>query len=96
MKEFRIAEAQKKLLVVACEPLAEIGAVDPSAFPHASDALAYLMMGGEVIVHDSDDVAAEILLFRGPGELCGAIRAEAKCSTDGRNRPQSHLAQNHS
>ena len=34
MKEFRIAQATKKLLAVACEPVAEILAVDVSAFPH--------------------------------------------------------------
>ena len=72
MKEFSIAEAQKKLLVVACEPLAEISAVDALAFPHASNALAYLMIGGQVIFHDTDDVAAEIMTFASEGPASGA------------------------
>ena len=59
MKEFNVAESRGTLLVVACEPLAEISAVDPAAFPHASNALAYLMIGGQVIFHDTDDVVAE-------------------------------------
>jgi hypothetical protein len=63
MKEFGIALASHKLLVVACEPLAQINAVDPSAYPYASNALAYLMGGGQVIFHDSEDVVAEILKF---------------------------------
>ena len=37
--------------VVACEPIANIMAVDPSAYPHASNALAYLDGGGQVIFH---------------------------------------------
>eukprot|EP01043_Picozoa_sp_COSAG02_P041077 COSAG02_NODE_3378_length_6839_cov_12.056973_2_plen_544_part_00 len=63
MKEFGIALASHKLLVVACEPLAQINAVDPSAYPFASNALAYLLNGGQVIFHDSEDVVAEILKF---------------------------------
>ncbi len=63
MKEFGIALASHKLLVVACEPLAQINAVDPSAYPFASNALAYLMNGGQVIFHDTEDVVAEILKF---------------------------------
>ena len=63
MKEFGIALASHKLLVVACEPLAEINAVDPSAYPYASNALAYLMGGGQVIFNDTEDVVAEILKF---------------------------------
>ena len=63
MKEFGIALASHKLLVVACEPLAAINAVDPSAYPHASNALAYLLGGGQVIFHGTDDVVAEILKF---------------------------------
>lgn len=39
------------LQVVACEPIPNIMAVDPSAFPHASNALAYLDGGGQVIFH---------------------------------------------
>jgi hypothetical protein len=42
--------------VVACEPLAQINAVDPSAYPYASNALAYLLGGGQVIFHDTEDV----------------------------------------
>eukprot|EP01046_Picozoa_sp_COSAG06_P003123 COSAG06_NODE_118_length_23136_cov_18.029257_7_plen_850_part_00 len=63
MKEFGIALAMDKLLVVACEPMAQITAVNPSEYPHASNALAYLMGGGQVIFHDTDDVVAEILKF---------------------------------
>ena len=63
MKEFGIALASHKLLVVACEPLAHIRAVDPSAYPYASNALAYLLGGGQVIFHDTEDVVAEILKF---------------------------------
>ena len=63
MKEFGIALSSHKLLVVACEPLAHINAVDPSTYPHASNALAYLMGGGQVIFHDTEDVVAEILKF---------------------------------
>eukprot|EP01043_Picozoa_sp_COSAG02_P012492 COSAG02_NODE_482_length_21409_cov_126.131018_9_plen_349_part_00 len=63
MKEFGIALGSHKLLVVACEPLAQINAVDPSAYPHASNALAYLLNGGQVIFHDTEDVVAEILKF---------------------------------
>ena len=63
MKEFGIALATQKLLVVACEPLSQINAVDPSVYPYASNALAYLLGGGQVIFHDSEDVVAEILKF---------------------------------
>ena len=63
MKEFGIALSSHKLLVVACEPLAQINAVDPSAYPYASNALAYLLGGGQVIFHDTEDVVAEILKF---------------------------------
>ena len=63
MKEFGIALASRKLLVVACEPLAQINAVDPSAYPFASNALAYLLNGGQVIFHDTEDVVAEIVKF---------------------------------
>ena len=63
MKEFRIAQATKKLLAVACEPVAEILAVDVSAFPHASDAHAYLMGGGQVIFNGKEDIVAEIRKF---------------------------------
>ena len=63
MKEFGIAQAKDKLLVVACEPVREITAVHPSKYPHASNALAYLEGGGQVIFHDTEDVVAEILKF---------------------------------
>ena len=49
MKEFGIAQAMDKLLVVACEPIRDITAVDPSKYPHASTALAYLLGGGGLI-----------------------------------------------
>eukprot|EP01045_Picozoa_sp_COSAG04_P022040 COSAG04_NODE_2436_length_4131_cov_12.161458_2_plen_525_part_00 len=63
MKEFGIAQAMDKLLVVACEPIHDITAVDPSRYPHASTALAYLLGGGQVIFHDKDDVVTEIMKF---------------------------------
>ena len=63
MKEFGIAQAMDKLPVVACEPIRDITAVDPSQYPHASNALAYLEGGGQVIFHDKDDVVAEIMKF---------------------------------
>ena len=63
MKEFGIALAMDKLLVVACEPIAQITSVDATEFPHASNALAYLMGGGQVIFHDTDDVESEIMKF---------------------------------
>ena len=62
-KEFGIAQASNKLLVVACEPLSKIRAVDPSAYPQASNVLAYLMNGGQVIFHGEEDVVAEIRKF---------------------------------
>jgi hypothetical protein len=60
MKEFRVAAAMDKLLVVVCEPMQAIRAVDPGQYPHAPDAMAYLLGGGQVIFHDSDDVVSEI------------------------------------
>ena len=63
MKEIRVAQGMDKLLIVACEPVQAIRAVDPTAYPHASDALGYLMGGGQVIFHDMDDVEAEIMKF---------------------------------
>ena len=63
MKEWRVAESKGKLLVVACEPISAIAAVDPSAFPHASNALAYLDGGGQVIFNGTDDIVAEIRKF---------------------------------
>ena len=47
----------------ACEPLAQIQAVDPGIYPHASNALAYLMGGGQVIFHGQEDVVAEMRKF---------------------------------
>jgi hypothetical protein len=61
MKEWRVAESKNKLLVVACEPLPQIREVNPSEYPHASNALAYLDGGGQVIFHGQDDTVAEIL-----------------------------------
>ena len=63
MKEFGIALAKGKLLAIALEPLADICAVDPSEFPYASNALAYLEGGGQVIFDDREDTVAEILKF---------------------------------
>ena len=65
MKEFHVAQNKGKLLVVACEPIEEIMKVEQEVdrYPHASDCLAYLMGGGQVIFHGQDDTAAEILKF---------------------------------
>ena len=69
MKEFRVAEGLSKLLVVACEPIGGIMAVDPSAHPHASNALAYFLAGGQAICPDGkvfggqEDVVAQLLRF---------------------------------
>ena len=60
MKEFRVAQALDKLLVVVCEPMQTIRTVDPGQYPHA---LAYLLGGGQVIFHDVDDVVGEIVKF---------------------------------
>lgn len=54
MKEFGIGQAKNKLLVVACEPLETITAVDPEEFPHASNALAFIEGGGQVIFHGTE------------------------------------------
>ncbi len=54
MKEFGIGQAKNKLLVVACEPLEKITAVDPEQFPHASNALAFIEGGGQVIFHGTE------------------------------------------
>ena len=75
MKEFGIALGLGKLLVVVCEPVRDIAAVDPTQYPHASNALAYLMGGGQVIFHDRDDVVAEIMKFL-PHELAAAPEPE--------------------
>jgi hypothetical protein len=65
MKEFRVAQNKGKLLVVACEPMAEIMKVEDEIdqYPDASDALAYLMGGGQVIFYGQEDTSAEILKF---------------------------------
>ena len=67
MKEFRVAQNVGNLLVVACEPIAEIMAVMEEVKRgqnvHASNALAYLDNGGQVIFHGTEDVAQEILKF---------------------------------
>ena len=65
MKEFRVAQNKGKLLVVACEPMAEIMKVEDEIdqYPDASDALAYLMGGGQVIFYGQEDTTAEILKF---------------------------------
>ena len=75
MKEFVVAQSKHKLLVVACEPLSTISQVDARQFPAASDCLAYLDTGGQVIcpaggltwdgvnLHGDEDVVAQILKF---------------------------------
>jgi len=62
MKEFRIARATNKLLAVACEPVAEITAVNPSAYPHAANALIYIKGGGALVGTDAivTEVQAEL------------------------------------
>ena len=63
MKEFDIAISTDRLLVVACEPIKQILAVDVSAYPHCSNAHAYLVRGGQVIFNGQDDIVAEIRKF---------------------------------
>ena len=69
MKEFAVAESKKKLLVVCCEPISDITSVDPGEFPEASNALAYLDIGGQVICPDGkvfggkEDVIQKIMDF---------------------------------
>ena len=67
MKEFRVAQNVGNLLVVACDPIAEIMAVMEEVKRGenkvASDALAYLMGGGQVIFHGTENTAGEILKF---------------------------------
>ena len=58
-----LAVSTDKLLVVACEPVAQILSVDVGAYPHCSNAHAYLVRGGQVIFHGQDDVVAEIRKF---------------------------------
>ena len=64
-----MAEGMGKLLVVACEPLDRITTVDASVYPHASNALAYFLGGGQAICPDgkvfggNEDVVAKILAF---------------------------------
>ena len=70
MREWGVAESKAKLVVVVCEPLAQIRKVDPSQYPWASPVLAYLDMGGQVIFAEGsgglpetgecEDVTAEI------------------------------------
>eukprot|EP01046_Picozoa_sp_COSAG06_P053498 COSAG06_NODE_9266_length_1943_cov_1.715293_1_plen_626_part_01 len=73
MKEFGIALAKGKLLAIAIDPLSEIVKVDPSEFPHASNALAYLEGGGQVIFDDAEDTVAEILKFTPDVERMPAV-----------------------
>ena len=77
MKEWRVAEAHDRLLVVACEPLAQIRNVNPVEYPCASNVLGYLDAGGQVIfgegsgslpgpeAADCENIAAEILKILG-------------------------------
>jgi hypothetical protein len=76
MKEFVVAQANRKLLVVACEPISVIRQVDARQYPSASDFLAYLDTGGQVICPErglslegqtlcgDEDVIAQILKFQ--------------------------------
>ena len=90
MKEFGIALAMDKLLVVACEPIAQINSVDATEFPHASNALAYLMGGGQVIFHDTDDVESEIMKFiQRDGDGDGGAAPEPEPSS-GLGLPPAH------
>lgn len=63
MKEFDIAVSTDKLLVVACEPISQILSVDVGAYPHCSNAHAYLVRGGQVIFNGKDDIVTEIGKF---------------------------------
>ena len=63
MKEFDIAISTDSLLVVACEPIKQILAVDVGAYPYCSNAHAYLVRGGQVIFNGRDDIVAEIRKF---------------------------------
>lgn len=44
MKEFDIALSTDKLLVVTCEPVKQILALDVTTYPHCSNAHAYLVV----------------------------------------------------
>ena len=77
MKEFRVAQNCRNLLVVACEPMAEIMKVkdEIDQYPDASDALAYLMGGGQVIFYGHQDARrAEQGVGRERGGPAGILR----------------------
>ena len=74
MKEFGIGQAKSKLLVVACEPLEKITAVDPEQFPHASNALAFIEGGGQVIFHGTEVCTLDYSMFERMHVYVGAWR----------------------
>ena len=47
MREFSVAQAKSKLLVIVVDEVNEIMSLDAQIAPWASDALAYLESGGE-------------------------------------------------
>jgi hypothetical protein len=86
MKEWRVAESKHKLLVVVLEPMEQLRGVNPTEFPHASNALAYLDGGGQVIFHDTDDVVGEVLKFTDGGgagaELMPGLGMAGECEPE--------------
>eukprot|EP01047_Picozoa_sp_COSAG01_P056906 COSAG01_NODE_6511_length_3627_cov_14.580499_1_plen_470_part_10 len=86
MKEWRVAESKHKLLVVVLEPMEQLRGVNPAEFPHASNALAYLDGGGQVIFHDTDDVVGEVLKFTDGGgagaELMPGLAIAGECEPE--------------
>ena len=85
MKEFRIAQATKKLLAVAVEPVADILAVDVGAYPHVrsqaspeilSNELKIRMLG--LLVQASDAHAYLMgggqVIFHGKDDTVAEIR----------------------
>eukprot|EP01047_Picozoa_sp_COSAG01_P059151 COSAG01_NODE_7066_length_3369_cov_5.472171_1_plen_357_part_00 len=83
MKEWRVAESKHKLLVVVLEPMEQLRGVNPAEYPHASNALAYLDGGGQVIFHDTDDVVLEILKFTDSGaELMPGLAMADECEPE--------------
>ena len=71
MMEFKSANSarkKRKLLAIAIDPVEKLLAVDPSEFPHASPALAFLEGGGQVIMDWKHNTVAEILKLIMPEE----------------------------
>ena len=60
MREWQVAQAKGKLVVVLVDPYEQLMAVDTAGFPKASSAKAYIETGGQVIF-TTNDVAGELL-----------------------------------